>query len=201
MRRSSDDRSSPSTYSIVRNSWPSTLRRCRTRGRRSDARPAAPSALRCGTARAARVAAERFGQELERDRLAEPQIVGAVDLAHAAAAEQADDAIPAVRGFPGREPAVVDRCRRSEPAARGRARRRARQMGLVAWQRSPNPGTVTSSAMNQADISLFDWRDALTPYRAYNPGRCGCPVTEVRRVLRSCERSRLRPGSTDRGRS
>ena len=36
----------------------------------------------------------------------------------------------------------------------------------------------------------------LTPYRAYNPGRCGCPVTEVRRVLRSRERSRLRPGST-----
>ena len=41
------------------------------------------------------VGGERFGQELERHRLAERQIVGAIDLAHAAAAEQADDAIAA----------------------------------------------------------------------------------------------------------
>ena len=32
-------------------------------------------------------------QELQRDRLAELQVVGAVDLAHAAAAEQADDPV------------------------------------------------------------------------------------------------------------
>ena len=69
------------------------LRRCRRRGRRSDARPAARSAPRCETARAAPDRRRSsVGQELERDWLAEPQIVGAVDLAHAAAPEQADNA-------------------------------------------------------------------------------------------------------------
>ena len=48
-----------------------------------------------------RIVRERRRQELQRDRLAEPQVVGAIDLAHAAAPEQADDAIAAVEDAPG----------------------------------------------------------------------------------------------------
>ena len=40
-----------------------------------------------------RIARHGFGQELQRHRLAEHQIVGAIDLAHAALAEQRDDPI------------------------------------------------------------------------------------------------------------
>ncbi len=40
-----------------------------------------------------RIVGEMGGQELQRDRLAELQVVGAVDLAHAAPAEQPDDAV------------------------------------------------------------------------------------------------------------
>ena len=39
------------------------------------------------------IALHRLRQELQRHRLAELEVVGAVDLAHAAAAEQADDAV------------------------------------------------------------------------------------------------------------
>ena len=48
-------------------------------------------------------------QKLQRDRQAERQVVGAVDLAHAAAPEQADDAV--ARGEKGtwRKRAVIDR--------------------------------------------------------------------------------------------
>jgi hypothetical protein len=40
------------------------------------------------------IARGAFRQELERDRLVEREVVGAVDLAHAAAAEQRDEPIP-----------------------------------------------------------------------------------------------------------
>ena len=52
---------------------------------------------------AAGVARERRGQELQRDRLPELQVVGAIDLAHAALAESRDDAVPlAEHGARGR---------------------------------------------------------------------------------------------------
>lgn len=41
------------------------------------------------------VGADAGGQELDRDRLSESQVVGAIDLAHAAPTEQADDSIAA----------------------------------------------------------------------------------------------------------
>ena len=47
------------------------------------------------------IAVDVAGQELERDRLAELQVVGAIDLAHAAAAEPADDAVAAAEEWPG----------------------------------------------------------------------------------------------------
>jgi hypothetical protein len=45
------------------------------------------------TVEAAGVVGERFGQELQGDGLAQPQVVRAIDLAHTAAAEQGDDAV------------------------------------------------------------------------------------------------------------
>ena len=58
------------------------------------------------------------GQELERDRLRQLEIVGAIHLAHAAAAETPDDAVAAAEQGAGRKPPVVDGVRRREPAAR-----------------------------------------------------------------------------------
>ena len=42
-----------------------------------------------------------IGKKFERDRLAEFQIVGAIDFAHAASAEQTDDAITLGEDVPG----------------------------------------------------------------------------------------------------
>ncbi len=41
------------------------------------------------------VGGDKVGQELQRDGLAKGEILGAIDLAHAAASEQADDLVPA----------------------------------------------------------------------------------------------------------
>ncbi len=68
-------------------------------------------------------------QELERHGLTELQIVRAVDLAHAAAAEQADDPVALGEDRAGREAARLDRVGRREPAdfrRRGRAPSRLR---------------------------------------------------------------------------
>ncbi len=67
-----------------------------------------------------RIVADRFRQELERDRLAEAQIVRPIDLTHPAAAKKADDPIPAVEHRAGFEAPVADGIRRGEPAARRR---------------------------------------------------------------------------------
>ncbi len=67
---------------------------------------------------ARRVAIDVGRQKLERDLLSELQIVGAVDLAHAAAADALDDAIAAAEERARLESAVVDRARGGEPSAR-----------------------------------------------------------------------------------
>jgi hypothetical protein len=41
-----------------------------------------------------RIGHHRGGQELEGDLLAEREVVGAIDFAHSAAAEQSDDPVP-----------------------------------------------------------------------------------------------------------
>ena len=48
-----------------------------------------------------RILVDTRGQELQRHRLPELQIVGAKDLSHAAAAETADDSIPRDEMLPG----------------------------------------------------------------------------------------------------
>ena len=50
---------------------------------------------------ARRIVHQVGGQELQRDRLSEPEIVGAVDLAHAAAPERRDDAVTVGEEVPG----------------------------------------------------------------------------------------------------
>jgi hypothetical protein len=59
-------------------------------------------------------------EKLERHRHTELQIVGAVDLAHAAFAEQADDAVALGQHRAGREAAVTDGIGAGQPAARRR---------------------------------------------------------------------------------
>ena len=54
-------------------------------------------------------------QELERDRLSELQVFGSIDFAHAAAAQQADDAVAAGQHRAGNELRAVERVRRRQP--------------------------------------------------------------------------------------
>ena len=56
-------------------------------------------------------------QELERDRLPELEVVGAEDLAHAAAAEASDDAVAGAEDVAGRKASVVDGAGGREPSA------------------------------------------------------------------------------------
>ena len=55
------------------------------------------------------IAIDRLGQEFQRDRLAELQVVGAIDLTHAALCRAADDAVAPAEEGAGREAAVIDR--------------------------------------------------------------------------------------------
>src|SRR5262249_6839831 len=52
-------------------------------------------------------ARERERHELERNRLAQPQIISAVNLAHCALAKQAHDSVPRSEYLAGREAAIV----------------------------------------------------------------------------------------------
>ena len=60
-----------------------------------------------------------FGEELQGDRLSEPQIVGAIDFAHPATSQTPDDAIAAVEKGAKGEAAVIDVVRAREPAVAG----------------------------------------------------------------------------------
>jgi hypothetical protein len=73
--------------------------------------------------KALRITAQPRRQELQRDGLAQPEIVGAIDLTHPAAPEQPDDAIPLFQDDTRREASVIDRAGRREPAAGGGLRR------------------------------------------------------------------------------
>ena len=55
------------------------------------------------------VAQQVIGQKFKCDRLAEFQIVGAIDLAHAAFAEQPDDAIAVAENCARNKSRVIDR--------------------------------------------------------------------------------------------
>jgi hypothetical protein len=65
------------------------------------------------------VAIDGVRQELQRHRLPQFQVVGAVDLSHPALAEAPDDAVAAVEEGARREPAMIDRIGAGQPAAGG----------------------------------------------------------------------------------
>ena len=129
MRRSSDDRSSPSTYSIERKTLALGL---------ADVVHAADVGMR-DPARDAHFVAEAlerrsssvcgFGQELQRDGLAQPEVVGAIDLAHAAAAQQRDHAIAFGDDQARRIAALIARGVRRRPR-----NRTARRRGRIRWR-------------------------------------------------------------------
>ena len=111
------------------------------------------------------VALERARQELEGDRLLELQVVGAVDLAHPAAAEQADDAVAlgehrararsdprAGAGGPARASTGAWSCLAGATGVRPRDQRRgAVPVGLSATSRSvPQPGQKREPSATRA---------------------------------------------------
>ena len=80
-----------------------------------------------------------FGQEFQRHRLAQHQVGGAIDFAHAAAAQQADDAIPPAQQRAGDEAAFVyNRCG-SDLRDAGRMRR---GRGWRRFQRGLDSGRI-----------------------------------------------------------
>ena len=64
----------------------------------------------------ARIEGRSFGQELQRDLLLQFQVVCAVDLAHAAAAKEAEDAIPLAEDYADGKAAVTACVGRSGPS-------------------------------------------------------------------------------------
>src|SRR6185436_8034505 len=90
------------------------------------------------------IAREPRGQELERHRLAELRVVGAIDLAHAAGAEDAGDAVTA----------RDDRARR-ELRLHAAAARRPRHVGLEtrSWL------LIGRGRDHEWDARLYDDRD------------------------------------------
>ena len=70
-----------------------------------------------------RVAAHRpeVGQQLERHRLPQPEILGAVDLAHGSTSEKTDDAKTCGEHMPRREPGIADRGQGRPERVSGRA--------------------------------------------------------------------------------
>ena len=64
------------------------------------------------------IAADGVWQKLEGDGLTEAQIVRAIDLTHAAAADESDHAIAAIQDHARREAPVTNGIRRGEPSAR-----------------------------------------------------------------------------------
>ena len=62
---------------------------------------------RCGGEPAGALVGAERGEELECHRLAQLQVVGAIDVAHPAAAEQSDDAIASIENRSGSESSML----------------------------------------------------------------------------------------------
>ena len=131
------------------------------------------------------------GQELERDRLAELQVVGAVDLAHAAAAEQADDAIAAAEDRARREAPVVDRARRRKPTGS------TRSMTSCGNPSNRGPGIgdpATRSSSATGSIPRPERGASRRPCRACSPKGRAALRADVAGLLRDDHRRARRAG-------
>ena len=80
--------------------------------------------LRMEAREEALVGRDGLGQELQGDRLPELQVVGAIDLAHAALSEKPDDPVALAEHGAGRKGPEVDGARRDDPPDRGGGLRR-----------------------------------------------------------------------------
>ncbi len=135
-----------------------------------------------------RIAVDVGRQELQRDRLAELQIVRAVHLAHPAAADAFDDAIAAAEERAGREASVIDRARAREPACGRGAATGARAEtriagaalvgGLTSGRRLRQPGLLADVGRHRRlEVGAGKRRVALRANVArlfrYDNGRAG----------------------------
>ena len=109
MRRSSDARSSPSMYSIVRKTRPCDFTHVVDAADVGMGDRARAAHLREQPFAGERVVFEARRKELQRHWLTEPKIVGPVHLAHPAAAEQRDDSITVREDGAGRQAGEADR--------------------------------------------------------------------------------------------
>ena len=127
-----------------------------------------------------RIAVDVRRQELQRDRLAELQVVGAVDLAHAAAAEPPDDAVASAEERAGLEAAVVDRAGRGEPAGRATKDeslwRESCRRSWLAERVPPGASRVASSMPGRScgiTVSIADCGSGVRHFGQNSPASCG----------------------------
>ena len=162
-----------------------------------------------------RIVAERFRQELQRDRLAEAQIVRPIHLPHPAAAEETDDPVAAVEQRAGSKAPVADRIRRGEPAARrrfpggrrcpsreaagrqsgrlARAHRQRVRSGRTSARRT-EPGRVrqdrAAARAHHAGIMTCEGQELITPsckaLHARRSRKCLAKIARYRASLNPC---------------
>ena len=159
------------------------------------------------------VARDRVGQELQRDRLAERQVVGAIDLAHAASPEQRDDAVavgehrarhePSRGGAGGRGRGVRARHVGRTRVAAARAERVRRRERLVALRTDGHacsarvvsapcpaprsPSRASSSTSTQSSISPASGGvKRASPVLGNVPMRGRAPVARIEPPRRTC---------------
>ena len=171
----------------------------------------------------ARVGGDTFGQQLQSHRLAQLQVVRAVDLAHAPTAEHADDAVSRSRAWcrvrSGRGPGWTDRSVPTTASVRDRRSwcRSARRRGLRNEDRS---GCRSSALQNTADnwacegSPIQERRTVRNRTPAQNPalrkpsrrwsvtpGNMACRSINSRRSSSSVPGQRLRNSSISRAAS
>ena len=110
------------------------------------------------------VTQQMFGKELQRDRLTQFQVIGAIDFAHAAFANQAHDAITLCQHRARHEARVIDRIERCSGLLLGFARRtlwRELLGGIV--KRETATGTRSSVGRNLlvTGRAIHRWADCI----------------------------------------
>ena len=139
-------------------------------------------------------------QELQRDGLAELQVVGAVDLTHAAVADETDDAITIGEDRAGRKAAAIERWRGREAADRavrcaspesGLRHRRRRQTRRKLRQRPGRRATGRTEATRFRQLSRA--RRAAHAF-ALKPGRM---LLQLRRTPPAVTPIRSEPASAE----
>ena len=180
------------------------LRRSRALDRRSGAKPGARGAARRGSGGGILVLGKRRRQQFQRDRLAEFEVIGAVDLAHAAAPEQCDDAVAAASTVPGTKRGVdtlaIERRRAAtrQPLAAGHwlrvPARRCR-----GWSRGAgDPSRRGAECLDRAACWSSAWSACPGSRHGTRPGSCGAGVSGGDGAARRVTTSSARPARSRR---